>query len=698
ADWHDLSRVEVLPFHTWEMSRFPIEAVDPAANTVRFAGRTIGDQEFTNLAKGNRYLVENVREALSEPGEWYLDGKTGVLTYLTKPDEDLRKIPVVAPRLESLLEIAGAKNIAFERVQFAHTAYNAPKEGRSTWQAEADIPAALTIRSSQSVRLHKCAILHTGGYGLWIRAGSTKCDVWSSVLADLGAGGIKIGETEAPKTEADWVGLNAVRNCRILGGGRLHPAGIGVWIGQSQVNGIADNEIADFYYTGVSVGWHWGYGTNSARQNMIGGNHIHHIGQGVLSDMGGVYTLGGSDESSISYNHIHDIRSFSYGGWGIYFDEGTTNVSATSNVVYNVSASPFHQHYGKDNRIGFNIFAFGDEAQLIRTRDEEHLSFTANHNVILYSGDTLLGGNWNGDGKRVELSHNIYFRLGGEPVIFPGNRTLAQWQAATGQDKESRVADPGFVNPLKGDFRIKPDSFLNEHGMGDQITAALSPRPLSKISVPRITPAFFPYVPPRLVSIRETFEEQAVGTVPQSPTLQVITEPDTPGAGVTVTEEASSGGKAIRVTDAPGQKASYNPHLFWQPRFDKGTISARFMLRWQPGASLSHEWRTYANGNYQIGPNIAVDAKGTLTANGKTVATLPDNRWVTLTITCGVGEKANGTYDLILSHEDANGMTIEKKLPNRDGKQFDRLDWWGFVADGTGPGTFYLDDISLETK
>ncbi|MBC8136419.1 MAG: hypothetical protein H8F28_11080 [Fibrella sp.] len=69
-----------------------------------------------------------------------------------------------------------------------------------------------------------------------------------------------------------------------------------------------------------------------------------------------------------------------------------------------------------------------------------------------------------------------------------------------------------------------------------------------------------------------------------------------------------------------------------------------------------------------------------------------------LTISCDIGDKANGTYDLAFRYQDASGMTIARELPNRDGKQFNRLDWWGFVADGTGPGTFYLDNISLETK
>ncbi len=460
-DWHDLHDVEVLAFQTWTMARMRVDTVDAQDRAVTFTGHTLSKEGYQALPRGNRYLVENVREGMGKPGDFYLDRLTGEVAYVPYPGENPATAVVIAPRLDHLLELRGdvkgrkwVQHLTFRGIGFAHTNWVTPPEGNVYWQAEANLGGAVTATGARDCAFERCRVEHVGTYGIELGAGCKRCIVDGCDLTDLGAGGVKIGTMTISQDEEEVASDNTVRGCLIAHGGRMHPAGIGVWIGQSHHDTVQNNEIADFYYTGVSVGWTWGYGASLAHDDLIAYNHIHQIGQGVLSDLGGIYTLGVRTGCVLRGNRIHDVESFSYGGWGIYPDEGSSNLLVEDNVVYRCKSALFHQHYGKENVVRNNIFALGREFQVMRTRAEPHLSFTFEHNLFYWTEGKLLGSNWSGDNYK--LDYNLYGNQSGQPLSFAG-MTLEQWQAK-GQDTHSAVADPRFMDPMRGDFRLRKDS------------------------------------------------------------------------------------------------------------------------------------------------------------------------------------------------------------------------------------------------
>ena len=72
---------------------------------------------------------------------------------------------------------------------------------------------------------------------------------------------------------------------------------------------------------------------------------------------------------------------------------------------------------------------------------------------------------------RVESDYNCFFRVANfqessqiEAKGLPTITTFKQWQRMTGQDRHSIEADPMFVNPEKGDFRLKRSSPCRRRG------------------------------------------------------------------------------------------------------------------------------------------------------------------------------------------------------------------------------------------
>jgi parallel beta-helix repeat protein len=270
----------------------------------------------------------------------------------------------------------------------------------------------------------------------------------------MGGGGVKVGETVKRPVEADQNFENVISDNEIHNLGLVYPAAHGIWVAQSSRNTISHNDIHDLFYTAISVGWTWGYAANQCNHNIIEFNHLYNIGKGMLSDMGAIYTLGVQEGTVIRNNLIHDVTSFTYGGWGIYPDEGSSNLVIENNIVYRTKSAGFHQHYGANNMVRNNIFALGSEYQIMRTRVEDHLSFTFDRNIIYFESGLLLGSNWTGTQYR--MNHNIYWDARGNPMR-PAGKSWDEWKAS-GQDTDSVIADPMFADPSAGNFKLSPRS------------------------------------------------------------------------------------------------------------------------------------------------------------------------------------------------------------------------------------------------
>jgi hypothetical protein len=471
--WKNVNDIEFVGLHYWIESRIPFADIDEKTRIARlqWSSRMRLTDDFSR--GGAPYYVENVFEVLRTPGQFYLDRPTGELYYIPRDGERIDNTDVVAPLLPQVLLIDGSSDapvhdVWFRGIEFSHTEWvPGPEAKTATPQAACHLPGAVQVAGAYDVHFELCRFRGLGSYGVEICGGSRDVSVTKSTVSDLGGGGLKVWHSSPESTEPvmpgagpDWRHSSTCRRIVISdntisdGGHRFHQA-VGVLIGKCTGVQLLHNSIHDFDYSGVSVGWTWGYEEGEAYGNIIEYNHIYNIGRGMLSDMGGIYTLGVQPGTRLRYNLVHDCVSRGYGGWGIYNDEGSSHILIENNVVYRTKSTVYNQHYGCGNIVRNNVFAFGGEQQYSRGRLEGHSSFSFTNNIVSFDTDgELLSGNWTD--VKAEIDHNLYFNVSRKPLTFKG-ASIADWRER-GADRHSIVADPLFLSPENGDFRLSEDS------------------------------------------------------------------------------------------------------------------------------------------------------------------------------------------------------------------------------------------------
>jgi hypothetical protein len=383
------NRAEMVLHQMWEISILRIKSIEIQGDSaaIRFhqpESRIQFERPWPRpmIAKGlnSAFYLTNAPELLDTPGEWYLDTDKKLVYYYPLKNEKIENLLVVAPALETLVNIAGTpdrpvQNIKFENVQFAYTNWCRPsvaghvplqagmylvdgyklkpsidrinnhKLDNQGWLGRPE--AAVSVINASDISFENCYFEHLGSTGLDLISGVKNAKVEGSVFRDIAGNGLLTGsfspsalETHLPYNPAD---LREVCSNQLISNNLFSDISNEEWgcvaIGAGYVSDIQiiHNEIYDVSYSAISVGWGWNRDLNCMKNNLIKANHIHHYARHMY-DVAGIYTLGAQPGTLITENYIHSIYHPGYvhdpNHWFyLYTDEGSSFIRVVNNYT-----------------------------------------------------------------------------------------------------------------------------------------------------------------------------------------------------------------------------------------------------------------------------------------------------------------------------------------------------------------------------
>ena len=406
--------LELVFLHDWSISRVGVKSIDVESRRVDLThpvGCSAPHYAMDHFEKQPRYFLENSRAFLDRPGEWYLDVEEGQIHYLPLPGESMDSVEVVAPFASALIKGKGVslpiRNLEFEDLILEHQSWLLPEQGYAEGQASyyeirggapggmtrEFTPAAVHIENAEDCRMLNCTVQHVGGGGIWFGSLTRNCSVERCLVMDVSGNGVMFGEDRTRYVDGKvWHDSrpeqistgNWLIDSEIMGVGRQFYGAVGVWAGIVAEVVIERNHIHHLPYTGISVGWMWNPTPTGARDNSVSWNHIHDV-MLILSDGGGIYSLGHQPGSRFIGNRIHGVRvnAGRAESNGMFLDEGTTDLLIAGNTIFDIARSPLRFHRATTNLVERNFLVCGPGVPPIRYNSTKPETILQSDNVVM---------------------------------------------------------------------------------------------------------------------------------------------------------------------------------------------------------------------------------------------------------------------------------------------------------------------------
>lgn len=270
-----------------------------------------------------RYYVENVKQLMDAPGEWYFDHKTGTIS-LIAPDgvTDVNQMQIAVPALQELLLVRGERGKPVRNLRIYGLTFEGTLPGKSM----------ISYTFAHGNEFVDNEVRAAAGTGISLKDGCYQTKILNNTLTGLDNMAILVHGPEEPQSGKDilretQISYNHISDC----------GGVNIDAAFSMFTTISHNYITRTRGRyAISVGgWH------NLEEAIDGAytvkyNHLDDV-QKDADDSGAIKTAGTTFNSVVQKNLIHDVRAgFFNDNVGFWFDNMSLGWVARDNIFYNL--------------------------------------------------------------------------------------------------------------------------------------------------------------------------------------------------------------------------------------------------------------------------------------------------------------------------------------------------------------------------
>lgn len=422
-------------FWDWSDQRQKVDSIDTASKTINLTPPYHG----YGYRKNARYYAMNALCELDTPGEWYIDRDSWTLFFL--PPAPLANHEIALSLLtDPLVKLTDVSNVTFRDLTFEVSR----GEGVQIFKGDHDLVAGCTLRN-----LARLAVRVEGG----TNHGVQSCDMYS-----LGVGGISLsgGDRKTLTPAGHYADNNHIHHFAQL---------VFAYQNAIRLNGVGcrmtHNLVHDTIHEALAY---------SGNDQLVEFNEVYNVcleadDSGVIHQ-GRDWTWRGN---TIRYNFFHDIMSGpACSNNGVYLDDMECGVTVYGNVLYRIPRAILVGG-GRDDIVTNNLII---DSPMPVSIDNRAMNWASYHVGTTMKGllDQMpyqqepwrskypaLVNIWEDDPgvpKHDTFASNVMVRCG-KPEFAP-----EVIKYGTVGDNLALDTDPGFADPARLDFSLKPDAAL----------------------------------------------------------------------------------------------------------------------------------------------------------------------------------------------------------------------------------------------